>query len=146
MTKPKDEQNHSDMYLDMYNEIKINDTWIIAVGNAEREGNLSLITIVGKETVTPNLFNIYCREKYHTNVLCINLEDFYNLRIKKMKKNESLQLRLDTWYEHKTLSTNKFVVGYNFEKVWYRIDDNEYIITESLKDFLKSHKEKKNST
>ena len=142
MSKPKDGHNYSDIY----DNIKINDTWIIAIGNDQREGNLFIVTIVGKEIVSSNLFNIYYREKYRTNVVCINLEDFYNIRIKKIKKDEFLQVKLDTWYEHKTLSTNKFVVGYNFVKVWYRIDDNEYIITESVKDFLKDNKEKKKST
>ena len=135
----------TDKELNTYDNVKINDDWIL-LDNTETN-NLSIVTIVGKKIMSDYTSHIiYYRKRCHTDIRKISLEDFFKLSIKKIEKNVSLPIQIDTWYENKNLIKkymNKFVVGYNLQKVWYRVNDNEFIISDSLKEFLKTHEQKK---
>ena len=136
------EKTHDEIILDIFEDIKIDDRWIMVTGDDLENGNMTLNTIVGKEiSANNNTFIIYYRKDRHTDIKSICLDDFIKLRITQLDKNDISPIKIDTWYKHKNLISNKFVVGYDRQKVWYRIDNLNYIVTEPINVFLKNHKQ-----
>ena len=135
------EKTHDENILDIYNKIKIDDRWIMIIGDDSENGNMTLVTVVGKEiSANNNVFTIYYRKDNHTNIKSICLDDFIKLRITQLEKHDISPIKINTWYTHKNLTSKRFVVGYDRQKVWYRIDNFNYVVTEPIEVFLKSHK------